>query len=160
MGVLPLDVGVVGLAHLVEGPPPGVVHVGQDVGLGHQVELLLFVALTGQLKRVADGPLGAEAGGAVDLGGDLLGRALVLEAAHARVEPLGVLANHDEVDVFRALVLEWTVHARIQLHWAKVDVLVHPEADAQQDTYLQRPRWHVWVADSPQVDGVEAPQLL
>ncbi len=88
------------------------------------------------------------------------GRALVLEAAHAGVEPLGVLAHDDEVDVLRPLVLERAVHAGVELDRPQVDVLVQLEPHGEQDALLQDARRHVGVADGAQVDGVELAQLV
>ena len=87
-------------------------------------------------------------------------RALVLEAAHAAVQPLGVLADDDEVDVVRALVLQRAVDAGVELHRAQVDVLVELEAQAQEQALLEDAGLHVRVADGAEVDGVEAAQLL
>src|SRR5439155_15605858 len=160
VGVLALDVGVVGLADLVEGAPPGVVDEGENVRLGDEVELFHVVTLAGEVKGVADRALGAEAGRHVDLRRGLVRRPLVLEAAHAAVQPLSVLAHDDEIDVRRALVLERAVDARIELDGAQVDVLVELEAQAEEDALLEDARFDVGVADGAEIDGIEAAQLL
>ena len=53
----------------------------------------------GQLEGVADAALDAHAGVDRALGGDLVRRALAQDAALAGVGALGVLADHDHVDV-------------------------------------------------------------
>ena len=78
----------------------------------------------------------------------------------AAVQPLGVLAHDDEVDVLRALVLERAVDARVELHRPQVDVLVELEAQPQQDALLEDARRDVRVPDGAEVDGVEPAQLL
>ncbi len=57
-----------------------------------------------------------------------------LEApADADIEPFGVLAKHDEVDVVGAAVLERTEALVEQSHGPVVDVEVELEARAEQD---------------------------
>ena len=119
-----------------------------------------MLRLRGEVEGVADGALGAEARGAGDLRGDLLRRALVLEAAHAGVEALGVLADDDEVDVLRPLVLEGAVDVGVELDRAQVDVLVELEAQAEEDALLQDAGRDVGVADGAEEDGVELAQLV
>ena len=121
---------------------------------------LHVVALAGEVEGVADGALGAEARRHVHLRRGLVRRPLVLEAAHAAVQPLGVLAHDDEVDVRGALVLQRAVDARVELDGAQVDVLVELEAQAEQQVLLENAGRDVRVADGAEVDGVEAAQLL
>ena len=91
------DVGVLG-GDLVEGALPEVAGEGEDVRLVHEREVLAGPAL-GQLEGVADAALDAHAGVHRALGGDLVRRALAEHAALAGVGALGVLADHDHVDV-------------------------------------------------------------
>ena len=51
------------------------------------------------------------------------------------------------------------LHPGIEDHGPQVDVLVQVKAGVQQDALLQDARGHVRVADGPQVDGLELPQL-
>jgi hypothetical protein len=53
-----------------------------------------------------------------------------------------VFADHHEVDVFRAFVLDGRFHAGIELHGAQVDVLVQFKAHAQQDALFEDARQH------------------
>ena len=104
--------------------------------------------LLGQLEGVADAALDAHAGVDRALGGDLVRRALAQEAALAGVGALGVLADHDEVDVRRPE------------ERAQVDVQVEVEAHLQQQAPLDHPGRHVGRADGAEEDGVEAAQLV
>src|SRR5262249_37655791 len=54
-------------------------------------------------------------------------------AADADVQPFGVLAEHDEVDIGRASILQWTQTLVEQTHRAIVDVQVELEARAEQN---------------------------
>ena len=156
MGVVALDVGILGFADFVEGAFPQVEGVGEDVGLAAQGERLLAVALARVLERVAQAALDALA--CVDrlLDGDLVGRASLEEAAGAGVEALGVLADDDEVDLLGSLVAERRVDAGVELDRAQVDVEVELEAQAQQDALLEDAGLDVGVADGAEQDGVEA----
>ena len=81
------------------------IHRTHRVRLVDQRELLPLRAAPRQLERVADHPLDALAGEDDLLRCDLVGRALLEEAAHAGVGVLGVLAHHHEVHVLGRLSL-------------------------------------------------------
>ena len=57
VGVVALDVGVVGLADLIECALPEIEGVGQHVGLAAQGQGLLAVALTGIVESIAQAAL-------------------------------------------------------------------------------------------------------
>ena len=92
-----VDVGVLGRDR-VEGPLPEVAGEREHVGLVHEREVLAR-ARPREVERVADAPLDAHARVHRALRRDLVRRALAQEPALARVDALGVLADHDEVDV-------------------------------------------------------------
>ena len=62
---------------------------------------------------------------------------LNMKAARAGVKPLGVLADDDEINVLRPLVLERAILRAVKLHGAEIDVLLQLEAQAQQDALFQ-----------------------
>ena len=78
-----------------------------------------------------------------------------LPAADPDVEVLGVLADHDEVDLGRALVRERGRHAGQELDRPEVHVLVEVEPEREQDPLLEDARLHPVVADRAEVDGRE-----
>ena len=65
--------------------------------------------------------------------GDLVGRAALELAAHADVDPLGVLAEDDEVDVLRRAPLQRDEAIGERPHGADVGVEVEAEAHAEED---------------------------
>ena len=139
--------------HFVEGAPPEVEGVGQDVGLAAEGELgglaggdvLGFEALPrcavaaffGDFEGILEAAIDAAAGVDGFLDGDFVGRALEEISAGTGVEALVVFTDDDEVDVLRALVLERAVLGAEQLHRAEVDVLLQFEAQAQEDAFFE-----------------------
>ena len=103
----------------------------------------------GQLEGVAHAALDAHAGVHRTLGGDLVGRALAQHPALAGVGALGVLPDHDHVDVVR----------RVQER-ALVDVLVELEAHLEEQAPLDHAGRHAGRADGAEQQGVEAAPLL
>ena len=84
-----------------------------------------------------------------------------LEApADADVQPLGVLAKHDEVDVGRPAVLEGTQPLVEQPHGPVVDVEVELEARAEQDVARVPVVGHARIAERPDEDRVERAQVV
>ena len=152
--------GELGLAHLVEGTLPEIGGEGQHVGLVHQGELPAVVAAPAVREGPAQAAVHPEAGGDHLLGGDLLRRILAQEAAGAAVEVLGVLPHHVEADVLRALVLERTFDAGVELDRSQVDVLVELETNRQQQTLFEDAGLYLGMADGAQIDGIELPQLV
>ena len=141
------DVGVLG-GDLVEGALPEVAGEGHDVRLVHEGEVLARPAL-GQVEGVADAALHAHAGVHAALGGHLVGRALAERAALAGVGALGVLPDHDHVDVVLGV-----------REGPQVDVEVELEAHAEQQAALDHAGRHAGGADGADQQGVEAPPLL
>jgi hypothetical protein len=134
---------------------------GEHVRLGDERERLLgAVPLPRVLEGPADAPLAALAGVDRLLHGHLVGRALLQVSAHAAVEVLGVLADHDEVDVLGAAAGQRRLHARQQLHGTQVDVLVELEPQVEQQALLEDARSHAGMADRPEEDGILAPQQV
>ncbi len=154
VGVVGLDVRIL-FGHLGEGAHPQIVGVGQNVGLGAEGEFLGLVSFTGVLEGVADAALHTLAGVDHLLDGDLIGGALFQETADAGVQAFGVLPHDHEVDLFGSLVGQRSLHVRIELHRAQIDVLIQSEAEVQEDALLQNTRFHLRMADGAQVDGVE-----
>ncbi len=54
----------------------------------------------------------------------------------AGVQALVILADDDEIDFLRALVLQRTEAFVVEFHGAEVDVLFQLEAQAQKDTFF------------------------
>ena len=148
------------LGHVLEGPPPEVVAVGQDVGLGHERELLLLVALAGELEGPADAALAALAGVDGRLRGDLVGRALLQPAADAGVHVFGVLADDDEIDVARPLAGQRGLDAGEELDGPEIDVLVEAETQGQEQALFQHAGGDVGMAHGAQEDGLEGGQFV
>src|SRR6185503_11211956 len=147
-------------ADLVEDALPEVEREGEDVRLPAERERLPPVPLLRVLERVAQAALDALPSVDGLLHRDLVRGAALERAAGARVQPLGVLAHDDEVDVLGPLVLERRVDARIELDGPKVDVEVELEARAEEDALLEDARLHVGVADGAEQDRVELPQVV
>ena len=90
------------------------------------------------------------------LDGDLVLGARLEAAADADVEPLGVLAKHDEVHVGRVASLQADTVARASsLHRAVVHVEVELEASAEQDVARVAIVRHARIAERADEDRVE-----
>ena len=88
------------------------------------------------------------------------GGVLVQDAAGARVEALGALADHDKVDLARVPTpASGLVDARPQPGRAQVHVLVELEAQLEQQTALEHAGRHARVADRAEQDRVVLGQL-
>ena len=86
-----------------------------------------------ELEGVADDAVHALVGVQLFLDGNLVLGAGFEPPADADIEPLGVLAKDDEVDVRRAAALERAEALVEQAHGPVVDVEVELEARAEQD---------------------------
>ena len=85
----------------------------------------------------------------------LIRRALFQESARAGIKALGVLPDHHEIDVLRALVLKRGLHAGVKLYRAQIDVLVQRETNGEQKAFFQDSRLDIRVADGAEKDGIE-----
>jgi hypothetical protein len=126
----------------------------------HERERAAPVRLHRELECVADDALDAVTGVDRLLHRDLVRRALAVEAAGTRVEPLAVLAHDDHVHVVLAVARHERLYAGIAHDGAQVHVLVEPEPGLQQQVALEHPRLHARVSDRPEEDRVEAPEPL
>ncbi len=106
-------------------------------------------------EGVADDALDAFARVDVFLGGDLVGRSLLEDAAGIGVNAFGVFAKHDEVDVFGLDSFQWTERGIEQAHGAHVGVEIHLEAHAQQDFFGVNVGLHARIAECADQDRVE-----
>ena len=113
-----------------------------------------------QIERVAHDPLDPVPGVDRFLHGDLELGALAVEAAGARVEPLRVLADHDEVHIVLGVARHERLDARIPHDRPQVHPLVQPEPRLQQQVALEDARLHPRVADGPEEDRVERAELF
>ena len=158
--VVGLHVGVV-LGHFLERPPPEIVAVGEDVGLGDERERLLgAVPLAGVIERPADAPLAALPRVDGLLHRHFVGRALFEIATHATVEILRVLADDDEVDVLRAASGQRRLDAGEQFHRAKIDVLIEFEPQFEKQALLENTGGDLRVADGAEEDRVLAAEQV
>ncbi len=83
-----------------------------------------------------------------------------MEPADPAVEPLGVLADHDHVDVVLGVRRHERLHAGVPDHRPEVHELVELEADPEQEVALEDPRRHARVAHRAQQDRVGVPEGL
>ena len=160
MVILPCNLRVVLLAHLVESPLPEVVDEGQDVRLSAQRQRVLFRPPAGVFEGIPEAAVDLEAVVDHGLDRDLVRRALHAYPARSRVEAARVLADDDVIDLPGPLVLEGRRYAGVELHRPEVDVLVEGEAELEEDAFLEYARLHVGVAYGAQVDGVERAHLV
>ena len=135
--------------------------MGEHVVLVHQGEVPAGAGGRAG-EGVAHHALDAEAGVDADLGGDLVGRAGAQRAAVADVGALGALAHDDEVDAVRRHPLDGqrALDTRVEPGRAQVDVVLHGEAERQQDAALEHAARHARVADRAEQDGVVPLQLV
>ncbi|MNP31093.1 hypothetical protein D3C76_1241990 [compost metagenome] len=113
------------------------------------------------IERVLEDAVDATAGEHRLLQHELVLGALEHAAAQGGVLALGVLADHHEVDVARLTAGQRARHAGEQAHRADVHVLVELAAELQQRTPQGDVVRHlVWPADSTEVQGIEALELL
>ena len=108
-----------------------------------------------ELEGGADDPLHALVGVDLFLDRDLVVGARLEAAADADVEPFGVLAEHDEVDVVRRAVLQRAEPLVEQPDRPVVDVEIELEARAEQDVARVAVVGHARIAERADEDGVE-----
>ena len=124
-----LNVRILG-AHLFEHPRPQVMPVAQRIALVAHADPPQPL-LAGELERVADDALHALACVDVLLDRHLVGSTELEVSAHARIQPLGILAKYGEVELRYALQRAQPLVQ--QLHRPVIDVEVQTEARAQED---------------------------
>src|SRR6185503_19152186 len=76
------------------------------------------------------------------------------------IEPLVILADDDEVDMLRPLVLERAILRSEEFHGAKVDVLLELKTEAEQDSFFENARLDLGMAHGAQKDRLELPQFV
>src|SRR5215469_9292359 len=84
-------------------------------------------------KRIADDPLHSLARIQILLRRNLVRRSLLKETAHPHVKALSVLAEHDEVHILLAAVLEWRESLVKQYARPSIHVQVEFEPQAKQN---------------------------
>ncbi len=154
MGVFALDVGVFGRAHRMKRALPQVVDVGEHVGFAAQGQRVRLVPLAGNVERELQAAVHLKTGVDHALLGHLMGRALLLHPAKTRVQARRILADHHEIDVFRALVLDRGLNVRIQLDRPQVDVLVQFKTRPKENALFQNAGFHVRMTDRAQQNRV------
>ena len=112
------------------------------------------------LERVADDAVHALVGVDLFLDRDLVVGAGLEAAADADVHAFGVLAEHDEVDVVAAAILERAQAIVEQPHRAVVDVEIELEAGAEQDVARVAVVGDARIAERADEDRVELAQQL
>ncbi len=153
VGMILLHVGVL-LADFLEDALPEIMPVGEHVRFIHQRELLARAGHR-QLVGIAHGALDAGAGVDGHLGGHFIRLPFMGEAAGADVHILGIFAHDDVIDIRRPFVLQRSIHVRIQLHRAQVDILIEAKAQSEQQLVLDNPRFHLGMAHCAEIDRVE-----
>ena len=108
-----------------------------------------------ELEGVADDPVHALEGVQLFLDRDFVVGAGLEAAADADVEALGVLAEHDEVDVLRPAVLQRAQPLVEQPDRPVVDVEIELEARAEQDVARVPVVGHARIAERADEDRVE-----
>ena len=126
-----LDVGMVARDLLEHALPEGMAE-RERVALVRHAHLRPAVRLR-VLERVLDDPVHALEGVDLFLHRDLVLGSRLEAAADVDVQPLGVLAEHHEVDILRAAPLQRTQPLVEQPHRTVVDVEIQLEARAEQD---------------------------
>ena len=137
----------------------------QGVSLRHRVAFVGHAHLCqpvglGILERVTHDPVHAFI--SVDL---FLDRHFVIGAGfepptNAHVDAFGVLAEHDEVDVFRRSPLEWAEPLVEQLHGPVVHVEIELEARAEQDVARVPVVRHARITQRANEHRIELPQQV
>ena len=155
MGIIPFDVGIFGLAYLVEGTLPEIEGVSQHICLAAEGERLFLVTLAGHLESEPEAAFHSLAGVDGFLHRDLVWRALLHEAAAAHIQALGILADHDKVDVLRRFVRKRRGNTFIQLDRTQIDILIEGKPEVQKNALLKNAGFHIRMSDRTQQDSVE-----
>ena len=160
--------------------PPEAVHIGEDVGLVNGGQSLLSSLC--QIKSVGYHPLGTFSGYHSNLVGKFFGIRLDIEvepgmvelALHRQglflgpVEPgtdtdikvLGVLPDHQEIDIGRPLPGKWCRDTGKKPYRPQVDELVEVKPDTEEYPFLEYPGSDPLVPDGTEVDGTVAGEIF
>ena len=155
---------------------PQIKRVRQHVGLAAKRELrgfarlnvlgfeafprLAAAALFREVKSVFQTPLDPAPRVHRFLNGHFIRRALEHETARADVKTLVIFTDHDEINVFRPLVLERTIGGAVQLHRAQIDVLFQLETEAEQDAFFKDARLDLGMAHRAEENRLELAQFV
>ena len=119
---------------------------------------MLRRAAPGELEGVAQNPIHSRPGEDAGLLHPLVVGALIQAAPDLRVLSLGVLTNHDEVDVFRSTIPKRRGHARHQAHRSDIHILLHLPTNGDEkppEGYVVR---DAGKSHGPKEDGVVLPE--
>ncbi len=147
-------------AHFLEHPLP------QSAGMGHRVRLVAhqnFAAWRAVksliplaiLEGVAEDALDPLARVDVFLRGDLVGRALLEDAARIGVDTFGVFADHHEIQILGLNSLQRTQSHIEQPHRAYIGVEIHLEAHAEENLFGMDVRRDARITERTDKDCVE-----
>src|SRR5260370_245963 len=106
-------------------------------------------------ERVADDALDPFAGIDVLLNRNLVRRVFLEEPANAHVQPLGVLPENHQADVFFRAIAQRRQPVVEQFDGSCVDVQVELEAQAQQDIRRVLLRRHAWIPERAEENRVK-----
>ena len=145
--------------HFLEHALPQRVALLHGVALVGHADLGVAVGLR-ELERMADDAVHALVGVDLFLDRDFVVGAGLEAAADADVDAFGVLAEHDEVDVLPAAILERAQAIVEQPHRAVVHVEIELEAGAEQDVARVAVVGDARIAERADEDRVELAQHL
>ena len=128
--------------------------VALRVGLGDRGDALLLVAFDGEIEGKAHDAVDAAAGEHGGLDGDFFGLHLVDEAADLGVLALGVLADHDEIDVAAFGPGQRRVHAGIEVGRTHIGVLIEGAPDGQQEAVQRGVVGNFGMSHGAEQDGI------
>ena len=159
----------------MEGTEPEVPRKGQHVSFAAQRELgslagleiigleaaprLVNVLFAGVLKRITETAFDAAPGVDAFLDGDFVGRVLEHGAAGSDIQAFIVFADDSEINILGLLIFNGAVAVVVEFDWAQVDVLLHFEAEAEQDAFFQNSGFHIRMADGAEQHNRELFQV-
>ena len=137
----------------------------ERVALGHRVALVGHAdpgqaARLRELERVADDAMHALVGVQLFLNRNLVLGARLEPAADAHVQALGVLPEHDEIDVARCTSLQWAQTFVEQADGTVVHVEIELEARPEQDVARVSVVGHARIAERSDEHRVELAQQI
>ena len=156
MVIVPLELGILLRAHLLECPIPKVPAMGQHVPFVDQRDRFFCVLLTRgvplflELESILEAAVHGPAVVDHELRCDLLGGPDAGRSPVSGVDAAGVLADNHKINMLRPLVPQGRLHVRIELDRSEIDILIERKADLEQNACFQDPRLDVRVADGAQ----------